>query len=383
MQRSKVFALITASLVLTACQVPAVSTQVPTFALQPAPRIQGAATAPEATSADLQGTVHAPAGYTEGGNVYGLQQLAERPLAHAQVVLADVAGNPVPGVKPVMTDAQGKFRFERVPAGITYVVQAVARKGGKVAHIKGLAEAGAAPVALDAATTLATSDVLKARPAQRVPQRMDLAEFQGLARKMAEVIAQEAAVIDLTDEAKLQQLAAEARRKLHAQEALDALEAKKKERQAQHELEIQAKREREAALTRKMPPVELPAVLPTSPEADRCALAFRKYSGGDGFIDLDDARLLGWSLEMFKKYDRNGDGRVDAREFRWAMCGEAPVVKPAEPEIKPVRDIEKDAQAPVAGLDPLESETKPVRDIDVPKMDEAGSLAETTTRSND
>lgn len=343
MQRSKVFGLITASLVLTACQVPAVSTQVPTFALQPAPRLQAAATTAEATSAALQGTVHAPAGYTEGGNVYGLQQLAERPLAHAQVLLADMDGNPVPGLKPVMTDAQGKFRFERVPAGITYVVQAVARKGGKVAHIKGLAEAGAAPVALDAATTLATSDVLKARPAQRVPQRMDLAAFQGLARKMAEVIAQEDAVIDLADEAKLQRLAAEARKKLHAQEALDALEAKKKERQAQYELEIQAKRKREAALaatTRKMPPVDSPAVLPTSSEADRCAYAFRKYSGGDGFIHPADARLQGWSLEAFKKYDRNGDGRIDAREFSWAVCGEAPVVKPAEPEIKPMGDIE-------------------------------------------
>jgi sugar lactone lactonase YvrE len=64
---------------------------------------------------------------------YRLQQLAERTLEGATVVLADAQGVPYAGIPAVSSNAQGQFVFPAVPKGLTYqVVASVPTVKGKV-----------------------------------------------------------------------------------------------------------------------------------------------------------------------------------------------------------------------------------------------------------
>ena len=99
-----------------------------------------------------------------GGMNYGLLALSEAPAAGAEVFLADAAGNPIPGLEKVKTDAKGNFTIPGVPPDFTFVVAAeITTIAGKKATFQTLAKPGklGATVNLDAATTLVASNVLE------------------------------------------------------------------------------------------------------------------------------------------------------------------------------------------------------------------------------
>jgi hypothetical protein len=147
---------------------------------------QASVAAPRAGSTVVVGVAIAPQGITGivptgGGNIiptgggdrWHLQALTQQPLANAQVYLADAAGQPYPLIKPVTTDAQGRFTFTDVPVGVTVMVVATGRNpAGKDATLQTLvrtAELGAT-ANIDTASSLVTLAVVK-------DQSGDLGEF--------------------------------------------------------------------------------------------------------------------------------------------------------------------------------------------------------------
>jgi hypothetical protein len=105
---------------------------------------------------------------SQGGNVlsnqgatYALRQAAgEAPVPGARVFLADARGQALKGMPDTRTDAAGRFRLERVPPNLTYVVvvEAPTSEGG-TARLLGLAssEPGVGEVRVGLGTTLAAS----------------------------------------------------------------------------------------------------------------------------------------------------------------------------------------------------------------------------------
>ena len=79
-----------------------------------------------------------------GGSSYRVQAVgANRPLAHAWVVLADADGFPVVNSPVVRTDAAGNYRFPRLPVGRTYhVVALVNTPEGKLGELGTLVRSG-------------------------------------------------------------------------------------------------------------------------------------------------------------------------------------------------------------------------------------------------
>lgn len=148
----------------------------------PAPQPQPSAMSPAVRSV-ITGVVSAPAQLvaavlpTGGGNVvptgggnFGLLMAESQPLANARVFLADAAGQPYPALAPATTDAQGRYTFQDVPAGYSFmvVVQAHDTRTRKDVTLQTLArssELGAtAPV--DVATSLVTVAVTEGQGGQ-------------------------------------------------------------------------------------------------------------------------------------------------------------------------------------------------------------------------
>lgn len=95
-----------------------------------------------------------------GGARYGLAALKEAALGATEVFLADGAGKPVAGVAPVLTDADGRFRLEKVPAGAWRVMARVRTADGKAGALETLVSADAAAEAkadVDVASTFTTA----------------------------------------------------------------------------------------------------------------------------------------------------------------------------------------------------------------------------------
>jgi sugar lactone lactonase YvrE len=91
---------------------------------------------------------------------YRLQQLAERTLEGATVVLADAQGVPYAGIPAVSSNAQGQFVFPSVPKGLTYQVVA------SVPTVKGEVRLSAlslpdAEIRVSVASTVVAQTVLK------------------------------------------------------------------------------------------------------------------------------------------------------------------------------------------------------------------------------
>ncbi|MEB3220570.1 MAG: NHL repeat-containing protein [Candidatus Sericytochromatia bacterium] len=98
------------------------------------------------------------------GARYRLQAADDQPLKGVKVFLADAAGQPVPDVPAVRTDAQGRYRLEGVAANAGYVVVSEVPMGtGKTGQLRTLVKVGAAGVTapIGPATTLVTLNVLE------------------------------------------------------------------------------------------------------------------------------------------------------------------------------------------------------------------------------
>ncbi|MDB5097125.1 MAG: hypothetical protein JWM80_1546 [Cyanobacteria bacterium RYN_339] len=103
-----------------------------------------------------------------GGGLYHVAALAERPLQSTTVYLADAAGVAYPGVASVQTDAAGRFSFPAVPRDLTVMVVARAFDKGRnkpvlMRTLVNPAAGGDAPVAVNAASTIVTVDVVQGR----------------------------------------------------------------------------------------------------------------------------------------------------------------------------------------------------------------------------
>lgn len=101
-----------------------------------------------------------------GGRTGGFRTLGltEKPLAGAEVFLADAKGAPLPGNMKAVTDAQGNFRIAQVPVGFTLVVATrVKTAEGKDAVLKTLVGTAAAGAKADvsAASTLLTQSLIE------------------------------------------------------------------------------------------------------------------------------------------------------------------------------------------------------------------------------
>lgn len=102
---------------------------------------------------------------TDGASLIGLDgasfrllAMAERGLARAEVALVDAGGKPVPGVKPVLTDGEGRYQLAGVPASGVFRVVAGVRTAAGPARLEALVRPGAAAAAdVSAATTLVTA----------------------------------------------------------------------------------------------------------------------------------------------------------------------------------------------------------------------------------
>lgn len=100
----------------------------------------------------------APAGAPTG------EPLDEAGVPQAIVVLADALGNRVPGLDQATTDAEGRYKILRVPAGATFLVVArFTTKDGPEAAIKTLVRTTETGVKADlhTATTLVATDLSK------------------------------------------------------------------------------------------------------------------------------------------------------------------------------------------------------------------------------
>ncbi|MDB5098598.1 MAG: hypothetical protein JWM80_3019, partial [Cyanobacteria bacterium RYN_339] len=153
-----------AALMMTACaNLP--TGQVPGTFSVPGTITSGGASTAAIAGAQLVGTVTAPAGIQAEGAAafFHVAEVGETPLAGAEVFLADAAGNAIPGIPSVKTDAKGKFTFDDVPKDFTFVVACRAKtKEGKPALLQTLAKPGAlgATVDVSAASTLVTAGVV-------------------------------------------------------------------------------------------------------------------------------------------------------------------------------------------------------------------------------
>ncbi|MEB3328211.1 MAG: hypothetical protein VKQ33_03140 [Candidatus Sericytochromatia bacterium] len=98
------------------------------------------------------------------GARYALRQ-SDAPLPGARVYLANARGEALNGLPEARTDAEGRFRLERVPQGLTYVLVAeVPTALGSTARLTSLAAArpssGAGDVRVGLGSTLATAVVV-------------------------------------------------------------------------------------------------------------------------------------------------------------------------------------------------------------------------------
>lgn len=159
MHRSRIVVPLAAALLLTACQTKAPSQMVFRQAGQGQyTTLSGVAQATSTLLANNSGALVANNSSTliqNNGSNFRVQATDDAvPVANAKVVLTDSFGQPVPGVQPVSTDAQGHFTLTHVPAGFSRVVE-VQAPGFHLATLVSTSLAAKA-VEVSPATTLAT-----------------------------------------------------------------------------------------------------------------------------------------------------------------------------------------------------------------------------------
>ena len=99
-----------------------------------------------------------------GAGNFHLFDVEDAPLANATVYLADAGGSQIPGIDPVLSDANGKYTIPNVPAGYSFVVSADrATNDDKIASFRTLARSSAlgATANIDAASTMVSGAVLR------------------------------------------------------------------------------------------------------------------------------------------------------------------------------------------------------------------------------
>jgi sugar lactone lactonase YvrE len=131
-----------------------------------------------------------------------LTQLEDAPVRGARVFLADAQGRPLPDSPTAVTAADGSYKLEGVPTGITHVVVAeVPAAQGRTGLFRTLAVAGAGGEAttIDAATTLVSAYVTQGSNGPRLPVS-DTAAFRTAVDATAKKITREN-LPDFTDEA--------------------------------------------------------------------------------------------------------------------------------------------------------------------------------------
>lgn len=159
--------LLAACAFASGCQGPVV----PQASADPAATEIARRTPPALKLTAITGVVMGPVGRILSGNAagivsanagsYRLLAIEEAPLADVEVQLVDADGEAVAGIAPALTDAEGRYRIERVPVGHTVILQARAQAVGsdRPALLRTLvrtAEEGS-EADLSAATTLVTA----------------------------------------------------------------------------------------------------------------------------------------------------------------------------------------------------------------------------------
>jgi hypothetical protein len=141
-------ALAAALFALAGCDAPIRAAAIPCVVLN-----VGDATATD--TAVVLGQVRAPANVLADGP-RDASPLQEKPVAGAEVYLADATRLALPGLAHATTDADGRYRIAGVPGGHTYVVVAAfPLKSGAPARLDTLAQATSGAVTAD--VTLATA----------------------------------------------------------------------------------------------------------------------------------------------------------------------------------------------------------------------------------
>ena len=211
---------------LTACALAALGCQ--GLPVSQAPADPATAEAARRTPPTLQltaitGVVMGPVGRIVSSNAagivstnagsYRLLAVEEAPLANVEVQLVDADGEAIEGLQPATTDAEGRYRIDRVPVGHTVILQARAQAVGsdRPALLRTLVRTSEenSEAAISAATTLVTAALVD-------EQKPSLGAFDPQAfAALARATAQELRPQDLPDftvpsavKARIEQLAA-------------------------------------------------------------------------------------------------------------------------------------------------------------------------------
>jgi len=103
---------------------------------------------------------------TGGGNLvarFGLLAINEVPVVSASITLTNLKREPLPGIKTVVTDSKGNFRFDRVPRGETVLMTTTLKTSdGKTCYFQSLAKAraGLEVVDINSAGTIVSTCLL-------------------------------------------------------------------------------------------------------------------------------------------------------------------------------------------------------------------------------
>lgn len=165
------------------------------------PSLIGRVVAPAGIIGDNGGSVVSNNGGNATSGRYGLRSLDEGPVGGVNVVAADLAGRPLPGIRPAVTDPSGQFAFADLPPGtdVLLLAQPMAANGRPLLlQTLTRTTTGETRADINVAASLVSHEVLAAPGS--APPSVDIEAFARATAAVADHVTREN-LPDLTDRA--------------------------------------------------------------------------------------------------------------------------------------------------------------------------------------